>query len=416
MRPLSVEEELDRVISHLLRLAYERQLSSTQMFTALSRCPEIKWLAMCAVQAPLPPEWRAFPEVEEMAPGFRPSTYVNRVTGETSEVLPFLASLAGLARCALRARDRPECRVACAEAVRQALREAHWQTSQAEERWSGPFEDRVSGHSYFQCQASGESSWVDPVAHFRYVASVARRLLDAEAFGQGGREVLDLPACELLEAAAPTEQSRTASAGPYRRRREATARAAPGGPDTDAEVMDVAPGELSPEACARPEPRRRCAAPAPDPRPEVLEARIEEAEVTVVPRLGPMPPRSWGCLCGPADFGGEPGGSCGAKAGGVRGGVFDLFTDDAGGPSCSTASTSGTPDAAVETFAISTPPSSPEEEHRDVQAGGPGGLSRLAPLPFHEAIFGEEPRKAGHACGLSPVTTSLACGASIGGG
>lgn len=164
--------EIRKMTQKILELVYEQPLGEEQASVALRICPEVEWLVQCTLTAPLPPGWRKRSN----------GSYVNGNSGEKSSVSPVLDSFAKLARLALHARQAPDNASTAAAWVRRSREDSLKSALQVQEEWSGPHLDRQTGAEYYHCHASGISSWTSPYATATYLAHVADRLLQSEAF------------------------------------------------------------------------------------------------------------------------------------------------------------------------------------------------------------------------------------------
>lgn len=274
----------------LLVLAYQRPLIAEHVAAARASCPEIGWLAKCALGAPLPPGWQKL--TRPITASGVPCSYSSE-TGELSAVPPCLGALGSLARLTLQARQEPG--KSAYAGIRKVRDDAMAQALQAQDLWTGPHVDPKTGAEFFHCPTSGTSTWVSPVAFDAYVAHIANKLLGSKAFyGQRAAEP-SRPPC-LTSLTPPCASARVE-----------------GSPRCSGR-LGLPPREASPTGSARIQGSPRCAGPSPGHYTISTPAALRERPAA-------------------ADSG-----------------VFDLFGDGLGPQS-----------PAVETFAISTPPRSPEQ-------------------------------------------------------
>lgn len=183
---------IEAIARQLVNAAYGRSLPEEQAENVLAFCPEIRWLAECALGAPPPAGGGA---------GAR-------------DARPLLAPLGQLARLALHARRAPEM-ARCARAwVLRARNEALHAALREQEGWSGPHFDCATSAEYWYCQATGLSSWTSPAAATTYLAHIADRLLSCGCFaGCGGAGDAPEPAAVRGQSQGPHEAG-LAEAGP----------------------------------------------------------------------------------------------------------------------------------------------------------------------------------------------------------
>lgn len=204
--------ETQKLSQKMLELVYEQPLGEEQASVALRICPEVEWLVQCTLRAPLPPNWRKRSN----------GSYVNGNSGEKSSASPVLDSFAKLARLALHARQAPENASTAAAWVRRYREDSLKSALQLQEEWSGPHFDQQAGAEYYHCPATGTSSWTSPYATATYLAHVADRLLQSEAFPRSHEEPsLEEVAQEIQTARhrqrvghRPSQSQRPASASP----------------------------------------------------------------------------------------------------------------------------------------------------------------------------------------------------------
>jgi len=168
----------------MLAAVYQRQLSSSAAEAVLESCPEVAWLAQCALNAPLPPHWQRCGLVPASDPNSKGDTpcYANSQSGEVTEVSPHTERFAKLARLAIHARKSPAEAANAALWVAATRDEALKDAMTMQEGWTGPHIDEASGGEFFHCAATNSSCWTNPAAAPAYIAHVADQLLRSQAY------------------------------------------------------------------------------------------------------------------------------------------------------------------------------------------------------------------------------------------
>jgi len=174
--------ELCAVTGQLLTSVYQRQLSNSEAESVLESCPEVAWLAQCALNSPLPPHWKRCGMVPSGESKGETPCYANTKTEEVTDISPQVDSFAKLARLAIYARKSSSEASNAALWVSAARDEALKDASTMQQGWTGPHTDEASGGEFYHCAASGDSCWTNPAAAPAYLAHVADQLLRSQAF------------------------------------------------------------------------------------------------------------------------------------------------------------------------------------------------------------------------------------------
>eukprot|EP00442_Polarella_glacialis_P025729 CAMPEP_0115068214 /NCGR_PEP_ID=MMETSP0227-20121206/11840_1 /TAXON_ID=89957 /ORGANISM="Polarella glacialis, Strain CCMP 1383" /LENGTH=716 /DNA_ID=CAMNT_0002454405 /DNA_START=132 /DNA_END=2280 /DNA_ORIENTATION=- len=217
--------ETELLTRKLLEAAYEQSLGDEQASVVLGICPEVSWLVQCTLGSPLPPGWRKRSN----------GSYLHSDAGTTSLTTPVVEPFAKLARLALHARQTPDSASTAAAArqtpdsastaaawVRKSRDDALRDALQLQDDWSGPHLDRSAGAEYYHCVATGVSTWSNPSAPATYLAHVADRLLQSDAFPVNSGEE---PSLEEVAAGIQTARQAKHSARPQPPKRPASAAA-----------------------------------------------------------------------------------------------------------------------------------------------------------------------------------------------
>lgn len=198
--------EVDALTRKMLAAVYEQPLAEEQAAVVLGICPEVSWLVQCTLRSPLPPGWR------QRSNG----SYVNSETGEKSALSPILDSFAKLARLALHARQAPSTAATAAAWVRRARDDALKKALRQQDEWTGPHLDESAGAEYYHNSSTGTSTWSSPFAPDMYLAHVADRLLQSEAFPTRSSEdpTLEDVAAEIQTARQAQKSARASAPRP----------------------------------------------------------------------------------------------------------------------------------------------------------------------------------------------------------
>jgi len=196
--------EVDAITRKMLAAVYEQPLAEEQAAVVLGICPEVTWLVQCTLRSPLPPGWRKRSN----------GSYINSETGEKSASSPILDSFAKLARLSLHARQTPASAATAAAWVRRARDDALKSALRTQDEWTGPHLDESVGAEYYHSASSGVSTWTSPFAPDMYLAHVADRLLQSEAFPARSSEdpTLEDVAAEIQTARQAQKSARKPSA------------------------------------------------------------------------------------------------------------------------------------------------------------------------------------------------------------
>jgi len=168
--------DLEVLVRPILAAVYGRQLDDNEVASAVGHCPEVAWIAQCALMCPLLPGWRATPG--NAASEF---LYSCELTGEVCPQPPHLPRFARLARLVLHAVQHPNDVNTVVAWVRREAENAFDEATRLQEGWRQCVDD-VTGTEYWHCPITGRSSWESPSSSAAYAASVAERLLDTSAF------------------------------------------------------------------------------------------------------------------------------------------------------------------------------------------------------------------------------------------
>eukprot|EP00927_Polykrikos_kofoidii_P036701 TRINITY_DN30986_c0_g1_i1.p1 TRINITY_DN30986_c0_g1~~TRINITY_DN30986_c0_g1_i1.p1 ORF type:complete len:1173 (+),score=164.08 TRINITY_DN30986_c0_g1_i1:157-3519(+) len=168
------EANLAQLTRRLLDLVYEQTLDKDVHSAVLASCPEVSWIAQCAVETPLPLGWHL--DVS--------GRYVNGASGETSADMPLMSHFVNMTRLAIQARQTPQNIISIVRLLRSERNEAMRAALSLQEIWTW-HRDVMLGVEYFYNSTTGECSWSNPAAALSYVAHVADTLLCAEVFPAG---------------------------------------------------------------------------------------------------------------------------------------------------------------------------------------------------------------------------------------
>jgi len=198
--------EVDALTRKMLAAVYEQPLAEEQAAVVLGICPEVSWLVQCTLRSPLPPGWRKRSN----------GSYVNSETGEKSAISPILDYFAKLARLALHARQTPSTAATAAAWVRRARDDALKKALRQQDEWTGPHLDESVGAEYYHNSSAGTSTWSSPFAPDMYLAHVADRLLQSEAFPTRSSEdpTLEDVAAEIQTARQAQKSARASAPRP----------------------------------------------------------------------------------------------------------------------------------------------------------------------------------------------------------
>jgi len=174
------EDPAEALVQPMLSAVYGRPLSSAEVAAATSACPEITWLAQCALLCPLQVGWRQCP-AEKDAAGSTPALYACELTGEVSEQPPHLARFSKLARLLLHAVTHPSESHTAAAWLKVEIEDAHSECLRLQESWCRSL-DPSNGAEFWHNPMTGKSSWQSPAGASAYTAAVAERILDTEPF------------------------------------------------------------------------------------------------------------------------------------------------------------------------------------------------------------------------------------------
>mmetsp|Transcript_51867 Transcript_51867/g.97298 ORF Transcript_51867/g.97298 Transcript_51867/m.97298 type:complete len:1271 (+) Transcript_51867:54-3866(+) len=174
-------DDADPLVNPMLSAVYGRPLTREEVSAAVSVCPEVSWLAQCALMCPLPPGWRQCNG--DGADGVPPILYACDLTGEVNEQPPHLQRFSRLARLLMTSVQRPEDTAAAAAWLEREIQDAHSEATRMKESWTQSI-DPARGVKFWHDPVSRRSCWENPAAPAEFIACVAERLLATEAFAK----------------------------------------------------------------------------------------------------------------------------------------------------------------------------------------------------------------------------------------
>jgi len=171
-------DPVEALVQPMLSAVYGRALTNNEISAATSACPEITWLAQCAILCPLPVGWVAIPAEEATG---APALYACELTGEVVEQPPHLPRFSKLARLLMHAVTHPAEASTAVAWLRVEIDDANAECIRLQESWCRSI-DPSSGSEFWHNPMTGKSSWESPAAPSAFAAAVAERVLDTEPF------------------------------------------------------------------------------------------------------------------------------------------------------------------------------------------------------------------------------------------
>ncbi|CAE8603794.1 unnamed protein product [Polarella glacialis] len=182
----SADPTMSPLAQQLLQKLYRRELDKEERDAVFESCPELRWVTECALRCPLAPGWRE--DQQSKQAGVAPLYICDGRISQVFQSPPHAEVFSQLAWCALMARQQPEKAPSAASLVRKIARKALHQVTCLASCWTGPHFDASTGMEYFHCPSAGISTWQHPTAEQSFVAMVAERLLQSQAFPAGLQE------------------------------------------------------------------------------------------------------------------------------------------------------------------------------------------------------------------------------------
>lgn len=176
---IATHEGHTSVLQQLLIRLYHCKLSDADASAVMSCCPEVDWLAECALACPLPMGWSRCQVNGKFA-------FVNERTKEICDEPPNLDVFVRFAWCTIQARMRPSNVSKLASYIHKVAKNNAQQAQCLERCWTGPHYDSASGLPYYNCPSADISSWQSPVHELQYVSHVAYSLLESSVFDTSG--------------------------------------------------------------------------------------------------------------------------------------------------------------------------------------------------------------------------------------
>jgi len=164
---------------------YQHPLADEEITAVLLSCPEVEWLAQCAISSPLPSGWRQVTASIDMLN--KMPLYLDEKSGEVSQTPPFLSPYVSLANLAIHATHNPAMISSIMECIRVGREQLKQQAAWLDLGWTGPYTETSSGQTFYHCHSSGQSAWVNPGAPSEFAANVADKLLLSETLLQAVR-------------------------------------------------------------------------------------------------------------------------------------------------------------------------------------------------------------------------------------
>lgn len=169
--PPMPEPAKSRHARDFLGAVFKRPLSDGEIAHVLAKRPELDWLAMCVEVCPLPAEY-----VRSESIGLGATTYLNVRTGKPSHSPPMMPHFVRLASLLLQWREGPDSAAEVSKCLAAVCKKLAALAAREKAAWGGPHLDPNSGEKFWFCQATGHSTWNDPVLAAEFLSRVARRL------------------------------------------------------------------------------------------------------------------------------------------------------------------------------------------------------------------------------------------------